>query len=543
MTSLIFLFAIAVIFGTVLAVEVSESEADALRPRGLIAWLTGGNWPAKIGGGLLVVGIGALLRYALINFDVAPPIKLAVGLITAGALGLAATLTRTGSARRAVSLALGGSAFGVAYLTAYSAFALFHYLESTVGIGLLALTAAGAGVYAITRSALSLALLSMLGAFLAPAFALTDPGPLVVYGYYVGACLLTLAMVAARGWRPLIHLSFLFTLGGGVFFAWTAHYYRGDNAAVMLPILLVLAGIHVIMPLVERHVTRGEWIEKLDIIYALALPASTALAAYLVAPTHIGLSNEMLALGAIWTAAAAYLWFVKREGVALHAVIAVLFAGLGAAARFENLPWELIALAFTVAALRLAAQRSESKRLHNTLAGLVPLLGFLHITGSLSPVPGSPIFINGRFIERLIGAGLLMFAGHICRRVRQSLDTLLWTVGIGWALITVGSELVRWDLVSLPLLLHWTLLLSALLLTFTAPRRLNGGRIVVFLSIAAAVTASWAAVKSPLSVSWTSLAIAPLALTALSMRDPEMDSETRTGRMLAALLAPITPAT
>ena len=128
--------------------------------------------------------------------------------------------------RRAISLALGGAAFGVAYLTAYSAFALFGYLPTMQGLGLLVLTAVGAGVFAVSRSALSLAVLSMVGAFMAPAFAVEDPGPGVVYGYYVAISALTLAMVAVRGWRPLIHLSFLFTLAGSAFFAWTAGYFR-----------------------------------------------------------------------------------------------------------------------------------------------------------------------------------------------------------------------------------------------------------------------------------------------------------------------------
>src|SRR5215472_199760 len=104
MSALIFLFLVAVIFGLVLAVEARDPDARSTRPLGLVAWLTGGNWPAKIGGGLLVVGFGALLRFALINLDFPPSIKLAVGAAAAGLLGLAATITR-GAGRRAVSLA------------------------------------------------------------------------------------------------------------------------------------------------------------------------------------------------------------------------------------------------------------------------------------------------------------------------------------------------------------------------------------------------------------------------------------------------------
>ena len=543
MTALVFLFAVAVIFGAVLAIEVREPDADVTRrPLGLITWLTGGNWPAKVGGGLLVVGVGSLLRYALINFDVSPSIKLGTGVAAVALLGLAASLTRMGAARRAVSLALGGAAFGVAYLTAYSAFALFHYLQTATGIGLLALTAAGAGVYAVTRGALSLALLAMVGAFLAPAFAVEHPGPLVVYGYYAAASGLTLAMVAVRGWRPLIHLSFLFTLVGGVFFAWTAQYYQPEHATVMLPAVLVLAALHLLMPLVERQGARNRWVERLDLVYLLALPAVAALSALILAPARTNLSNELLELGALWVAAAVFLWQARRDGAALHGVIGVLLAGLGVAARYRDLPWELIALAFSVGALWIASRRSTSARLHNALAGLVPLLGILHVVSSLSPVPGSPVFINGRFLERLVGAGLLMFAGHICRRIRQSLDTLLWTVGIGWALIAVGSELVRWDLISLALVAHWIVLAVAVVLALLPSRSFAVSNGLMVVPIAVVVTASWAAHGAPAQATWISVCAAPLALLWMAVRRAGFDAPTRSGRLLSAVLAPLAAA-
>ena len=224
------------------------------------------------------------------------------------------------------------------------------------------------------------------------------------------------------------------------------------------------------MPLAETRAGRGVWIERLDLVYLLALPSVVALLAVIVAPSREALSQELLALGALWIIAAVYLHFARRDGMALHAVIGVLLAGFGVAARYRNLPWELIALAFSVGALAIAAKRSTSRTLHSALAGLVPLLGFLHIVSTLSPVAHSPVFRNGRFVERLIAAGLMMVAAWICRSIRNSLDTLLWTVGIGWALITIGSELVRWDLVSLASIVHWGFVVAAVLLAVSGER-------------------------------------------------------------------------
>ena len=319
MVALVFLSVIAAVFVAVVALEGGDPSLER-RPKGLLSWIASGNWPAKIGGALMVVGVGALLRYAAINFDVPPAFKLAFGIAATAVLGFASFLTAANPQRRVISLALGGAAFGVAYLTAYSAFALFGYLPTLQGLGLLVLTAVGAGVFAVSRSALSLAVLSMVGAFIAPAFAVDDPGPRVVYGYYVAISLLTLAMVSFRGWRPLIHLSFLFTLAGSAFFAWTADYFVPGNSAVMFPLLAMLVAVHVAMPIVERRWARGKVVESLDTVYLLALPVVAALTALAMAPSRAMLAVQLWWFAGIWLAAAAWLYSpaARRHGFARH---------------------------------------------------------------------------------------------------------------------------------------------------------------------------------------------------------------------------------
>jgi uncharacterized membrane protein len=462
-TALAFLLSISIVFGAILAME---SEASARHPEaknfGLISWLTTGNWPAKVGAGLLIVGIGALIRYAMINIEIAPAWKLGVGLAASGVLGLGATLTRIGTPRRAVSLALGGAAFGVAYLTAYSAFALFGYLDGRTGLSVLLLTSIGAGVYALLRNALSLSMLSMLGAFLAPAFAIGDPGPTVVYGYYVAASLLTLVTVYLRGWRPLIHLSFLFTLAGGAFFAWTAHYYSADHTGIMLPAVFCLVAIHLAMPIVERRGTDLRWVQTLDTLYMIALPTVAVLSAVVLSPSRSILSNTMLALAALWLAAGAFLAFARRDGSVAHVIIGLLMAGIAVAVRYQNIPWELLALGFTVGALWWSERRVGAERLQSVLAGLVPILGFVHVISALAPADTDTPFLNGRFVERLIGAALLIVAGQICGRLRHSLSGLLLGVGIGWGLLAFGFELLRADLLTAALLAYWIAVIGSI---------------------------------------------------------------------------------
>lgn len=535
MTTLAFLLAIATIMAVVIAIEGGQDRLRA--PSGLITWLVSGNWPAKIGAALVIIGTGALLRYAALNVDIPPGLKLGAGVAIAAVLGFASIMTRSAPAQRTLSLTLGGAASGVSYLTAYTAFVLHGYLDNATGLGLLALTAIVTGVFAVTRSALSLALLAMVGAYLAPVFAVGDPGPSVVYGYYVAASALTLAMVAARGWRPLIHLSFLFTLVGGVFFAWNAHYYAPAHFDAMAPMLLMLAALHVAMPIVERRHVPGTWLERLDLVYLLALPVVVTVLAIAIAPSRGSLSMELIGLGVIWLLAAVYLRIVGREGTAAHALIGTLLVGFGVVARFRGLPWDVVALACAVAALAAAVYSSKSQRLHSVVAGVVLLLGAVHAITSLG-AHGDNVFLNPRFIERLIAAALLVYAGVLARKVKQPLDSLLLYLGSGWAILTVGSEIIRWNLVSVALLLHWLLILAALAVFVLGTRRKQIPAWAIVIPIAIAATVPAAATAASLGVSIVSAVLAITALMAFAMR-PHDDDTNPIDRIVTVIIVPI----
>ncbi|HEV7607047.1 MAG TPA: DUF2339 domain-containing protein [Steroidobacteraceae bacterium] len=537
MVALIFLSVIAAVFVAVVALEGGD-PALPRRPRGLLTWIASGNWPAKIGGALLVVGVGALLRYAAVNFDVHPSLKLGFGVAAAAALGFASFFVSGQARRRVFSLALGGAAFGVAYLTAYSAFALFGYLPTMQGLGLLMLTAVGAGMFAVSRSALSLAVLSMVGAFMAPAFATSDPGVRVVYGYYVAISALTLLMVARRGWRPLIHLSFLFTLAGSAFFAWTADYFTPASSARMFPLLAALVAVHVAMPLAERRWARGPVVESLDIVYLLALPLAAALTALAIAPSRAALATQFWWFGAIWLAASLWLFARRREGMATHALIGLLMLGFGLAARFRDLPWELVTLAIAVAALTLAARRSSSARLHGFLAGLVLMLAAVHVIGALAPADGSAVFFNEQFFERLCGAGLLMVAALTLKRLRHALDSLMLSVAVGWSCFALGAEIVRLDLVSAWLIAHWAMALAGFAAFFIGRRFPATERLIVPLVLAIVVTGAIAQMNTDAKFSWVSASIAGGALLAVALRPVDKNQSARDGP-LAVLCGPL----
>jgi hypothetical protein len=537
MIVLVYLLTLAAIAGAIFLMEERDDRGWA-RPRGLLTWLISGNWPAKIGAILLLLGTGALLRYAALHVDVAPDAKLVSGVAIAAILGIVSTYVGRYPPQRTLSLVLAGSAFGVAYLTAYSAFALFDFVGNVTGVGLLVLTAAASGVFAVTRGALSMALLAMIGAYLAPAFGAEMPMPIVTYGYYAAATALTLFMVSLRGWRPLIHLSFLFTLAGGMFFAWTAQYYQPEYFAQMAPMLWVLVALHVALPIAERRAVTGPWIQTLDVIYLIALPLVSVALALVIAPSRADLSLLLIGLGFTWIVAAVYLRFVSRDGVTAHAVIGTLLMAIGVAARFRGLPWDVITLAFATGALTIGAYRTTSRRVHDLLVGLVLVAAAWHGVASLEAMTGI-VFLNVAMLERLIAAALVVWAGVVCGRVGQPLERVLKYSGAGWAVVALISETVRWDVVSPMLAAHWILLALAIVSAIPGLRNRLNESVAVVLTLAISVTGLAAVGFAGAVPSWVTLFLAPIALLMFATRGGASDGAER---ILAVIAAPVAAA-
>jgi hypothetical protein len=176
-------------------------------------------------------------------------------------------------------------------------------------------------------------------------------------------------------------------------------------------------------------------------------------------------------------------------------------------------------------------------RLHSVLAGFVALFGAVHIVLSLGGPDNDAAWV-GTLIERLVGAALLIFAGVICRRIRQSFDTLLLAIGICWALIALGLELIRHDLATAALVFHGLSLLVVLSLWIPGRKLRFADRMPALFALAVVGTGVWAAVEAAAPIAWVMLFVAPLALIGMAIRpeDPEYDGGANE-RSVAAVLA------
>lgn len=468
MTSLAFVIGMIALFAAVLTWESSPEErsAVALRPAGLWRWLVGGNWPAKVGALLLIIGTGALLRYLMLRIDVPPDAKLLGGVGIAAILGVSSSLLRNCPERRAVHLALGGAALGVAYLTAYSAYAFFHVIGEHESLALLFLVAAGATAFAVTSRALSLAVLAMFGAYIAPAFALETPGPVMVYGYYILASLLTLLMVVLRGWRPLIHLSLLFTLAGALFFGWTRQYYSPEFYAQMQPLLYLLVAVHLAMPLLEsgrtNSIENDTWRQRFDLGYFFLLPLVASVLTLLIAPAaESDGAWGMLGLGLLWLVAAGIEYRLRRDAMRYAGIAAILFSVAGLLALGSH-SWFMIMAIAACGLLALGPRFGVPAQVNGLLVAVALSTAACFLLQSLLHPAAARPFLNPNFVRHLLLAAAFGAAGLGMRKRGERMASVFLAVGGVWLLTLGTGEFVRYYMDNLSQALHILLLATTL---------------------------------------------------------------------------------
>lgn len=519
-----FLVLIVVALFVILFTYETVSDGTLVRPKasGLFTWLISGNWPAKVGAGLVIIGVGALLRYVLANIDLPAELKLGGGILVSATLGFAAMQLKSQPKRRAIYLALAGAAFGVAYLTAYSAYGFFNYLNDVNALALLALVSIAAGAFAVNGNAMSVAILAMGGAYIAPKFAIGTPGVLQVYGYYLVVSILSLVMIILRGWRPLIHLSFLFTLAGALFFGWNHRFYEPNHYGLMLPLLLALTVVHLAMPLLERRHLRSVRLLRFDSLYFVLLPLVAAGLTLKISPNlRVDGAIGLGLLAMIWGVAALILHAMKRDEVARHVLVATVL-GIGAVFSYqENLPWLQLGLVLSVAGMAIGARVGWPHSSLVLACGAATLFGILNVIHSiLQPVP-EPVFLNSLFAHRIFSSALMLVGAWLGIRQSIGLSKVLGLIGGAWASLSILAELLRLHIDFLPQLAYG-ILLAGIALNIALSGRKNFPTLVGGFLLFALVACGWWAMhglSNEINIAYLVLTFAVLLGMAWAGRD------------------------
>jgi uncharacterized membrane protein len=473
---------------------------SAPRPAWL-AWIIGGNTLARIGVLLLFIGVGFLLKYASEHVHV--PVELRLAGVAAGAIALLIVGWRLRLRRGAYAMILQGGAVGLLYLTVFAALRLYAVLPSWATIILLLLIAALSSALAVLQDAIALAVIGIVGGFLAPILTSTNSGDhVLLFSYYALLNAAIFGIAWFKSWRSLNLLGFVFTFIVGTL--WGVTRYRPENFSTTEPFLILFflfyVGIAVLYAL-RRGVELRNPIDA-TLVFGTPLVAA-ALQSALVRHIPFGMALSALAISAVYLVLARVLFSRLGEGMRLPAesflglgvIFATLAIPLALDARWTSASWALEGAAMLWAGLR---QRRWQVRAFGMLlqlgAGVAFGRGIMlwSASGTASTVP----LLNSDFV----GATLLGLAGlysawilwldrALLRPAEPIASPLLFAWGCAWWLAAGSREIVRW-----------------------VPGEMQSAALVAFLALSAAAFAfaerrlSWPMARFP------ALALLPLLL-------------------------------
>ena len=370
--------------------ELPKSDQASRRPsilRSFLAkatgWITTGNVPVKIGVIISFFGVAFLLKYAIERELMVIPLEFRLLAVAAAGMALIVIGWRLREKARVYALSLQGGGAGILFLTIFAALQLWQLLPAPLAFLLLVALTFATGALAVLQNSRSLAILGIVGGFLAPVLASTGQGShVILFSYYLVLNGAILGIAWFRAWRELNLVGFVFTFLIGSL--WGYQYYKPALWASTQPFLvlsfLFYQAIAILyaqrQPQERRGIVDGTLVFGTpaivfalqaalmrDMEYGLAISAAVAAVFYALTATwlfrskgdYLRLLNESfmalavafatitipLALDARWTAAAwalegaALVWTGTRQVRHLAKFVGVVLIFLGGAAFVE----------------------------------------------------------------------------------------------------------------------------------------------------------------------------------------------------------------
>src|SRR5262249_10319182 len=179
------------------------------------------------------------LRYSIDHGWLAPPVRLAIGIVTGIALLVVCEL-KAARRYRVTANALDAAAIAILFATFFAAHALWDLIPASAAFALLTLVTAVAVLLSIRRDSLFIAVLGLLGGFATPILLSTGenrPVPLFAYLLLLN---IGLAWVATRTrWSLLTILTLVFTT---IYqWGWVIRFLTASQLSLAMGIFLVFA--------------------------------------------------------------------------------------------------------------------------------------------------------------------------------------------------------------------------------------------------------------------------------------------------------------
>ena len=210
-------------------------------------WVTTGNAPVKVGVLVSLVGVGLLLREAHRRGIIELTIE--VRLVAAALFGLVLLSVgwRQRRSRPIYGVSLQGGGIAVLYVTTYAAFVVYDVVGAVPAAAAVVVVTVGAGVLSVLQDSRPLAVLGIIGGFLAPVLTYSRPDDHVyVFSFFLVLNAAILGVAWFKTWPELNLLGFGFTFG--LTFFWLSNRYEQAEWMATQPFIALFVLIYMGLP-------------------------------------------------------------------------------------------------------------------------------------------------------------------------------------------------------------------------------------------------------------------------------------------------------
>ena len=418
-------------------------------------WVLTGNVPVKVGVLISLIGLGFLIREANERGFIRITVEMILIAIAAFGLVLLAAGWRLRGRRPVYGVSLQGGGIAVLYLTTYAAFAVYEVLPAAPAAAAVVAITVGAGVLAVAQDSRTLALLGIIGGFLAPVLSYSQPEDhVLVFGFYAVLNAAIVAVTRFKVWPELNLAGFGLTFGISAY--WLLERHPTDDWASVQPFIALFVVMYAAIPVLfaVRHAPDLKDFRTAPLVFGAPF-AGFGLQGLVVGHTEYGLAVSALALALIHGTLAAV---ARKLGEGSRALTEA-YVGLGAAFVAIAVPFALdahyTAIVWAVQGLMLVWLGVRRARLLAVVAGAVlqALAGYslgAHLAESLPYPPGAPVIANEYFLGAVVLAVAGLASGWLLHRFgdRVSADqstpwlALIWGAGwwLGGGLMEIGYQ-------------------------------------------------------------------------------------------------------
>ena len=297
----------------------------------LTEWLTGGNWPAKVGVVVSSVGAGLLLTEDAGRDLLESSIETRLAAVTAAAAVLLVTGWLQQRVRPVFGLSMQGGGIALLHISVYAGYPVHGVFGAAPAGAAVVVVTAGAVVLSVVQDSRALAVLATVGGFLAPVLTYTSSDDhLLLFGFYA---ILSAAIVTVAWFKAWPELNLLGLVSTFAIAAWWLEFrFDPDDWMAVQPLIVVLVLLYMAIPAISARRGAPEMHEMWMHPLVLGTPfLALGIQQLLVGHVDYGLAISALALALVLGALLAVVRSLgegSRELTATYAGLSTLFVAI-----------------------------------------------------------------------------------------------------------------------------------------------------------------------------------------------------------------------